>query len=87
MNLQRAAANIVGFYNSLQQYNASHSTGMPNKVLIFIIKTKHKTVTLHTSQVHVHLQKANILSYTNNLFHCLLLQHVTIPIKLHVTQR
>lgn len=39
-------------------------------------------VTLHTSQVHVHLQTANnILSYTNNMYYCLLLHHVPLHIK------
>ena len=57
---------------------------MSNKVLIIIIKTEHKMVTLHTSQVHIHLQTANIHSYTNSTFHCLLLHHAPMPTEPHV---
>jgi len=72
--------NIGDIYNSLQQYNARHSTAMLNKVLIFIMKIEHKMGTLHTSQVPLHLQMANnTLPYTSNLFYCLRLHHVTIP--------
>jgi hypothetical protein len=58
---------------------------MPNKVLIFIMKTEHKMVTLHTSQVHVHLQTANnILSY-KNFYYRLLLHHVQLRTKSYDT--